>query len=387
MTTATLTQETVYETEETRMIRDQLRRFVREEVMPHGEAWEAEGKVPREALRKLGEMGMLGMRVPEEYGGSDLNSFASVILAEELSHCTFAGFTVTVLVHTDMAAPHLVKYGSDELKAKYIPKFVTGELITAIGVTEPDAGSDVAGMRTRAVRDGDDYVINGSKMFITNGVYGDVYFVAAKTDSDAPGSKGITMFLIEKDTPGFSVSRKLDKHGWLCSDTAELVFEDCRVPAANIVGEANRGFYQVMKNFQTERLVLGAMCVGEATKAIDITLEHVRTRKAFGAPLWDKQAIRQRLAMVAAKVEAGRHMLYHTAWLDSQGQDCVREVSMVKAYCAEVLQEAVYECVQFHGGMGYMRESAIERMSRDARVQPIGGGATEVMLEEIAKRL
>ncbi len=368
------------------MIRRQLRRFIKEEVAPYAEQWELEGQVPRETLRKLGEMGMLGMRVPEADGGAGMDALSSVVLAEELGRCTFGGFAVTVLVHTDMATPHLVRYGNPAQKAKYLPGILRGETITAICVSEPNAGSDVAGIQTRAERDGDHYVLNGAKMFITNGVYGDLFFVAAKTDPKLK-SKGISMFIVDKNTPGFKASRKLDKHGWRCSDTAELVFENARVPAENLLGEENKGFYAIMRNFQNERMVLGAMTVGEASAALDITLEHVRTRQAFGAPLWNKQAIRQRLSWLASQVEAGRQLLYHSAWLDARGEDCVREVSMVKAFCAETLQRVVYDCVQFHGGMGYMRESAIERMSRDARVQPIGGGATEVMLEEVGKRL
>lgn len=264
---------------------------------------------------------------------------------------------------------------------------IRGEKICGVAVTEPDAGSDVAGIRTRAVRDGGHWVINGSKMFITNGVHGNVYFVAAKTDPTAKGSRGISIFIVEKGTPGFRVGRALNKSGWLCSDTAELVFEDCRIPAANLLGEENKGFYQIMRNFQNERMVLGAQMMGEAARAIELTLAYVRERKAFGATLWDKQAIRQRLAMRAAQVEAARQLVYHAAWLDAQGRECVKEVSMVKALCGELLNDVVYDCQQFHGGSGYMRETAIERMMRDARVQAIGGGATEVMLEEVAKRL
>jgi acyl-CoA dehydrogenase len=268
-----------------------------------------------------------------------------------------------------------------------MPEIVAGRAITAVAVTEPDAGSDVKGIRSTARRDGDSYVLNGAKMFITNGVHADLYCVAAKTDTAGPASKAVTMFLVEKGTPGFRVGRALDKHGWRSSDTAELVFEDCRIPAANILGEEGRGFYAIMRNFQNERVVIGAMAMGEAQAALDLTLDYVKTRKAFGARLYDKQAIRQRLAMLAAKVEAGRQLVRHAAWLDTQGVDATREVSMVKAYCGELVNEVMYDCVQFHGGMGFMRESTIERMARDARVQTIGGGATEVMLEEIAKRL
>ncbi len=377
----------IHLSEDLRLIRDQIRRFITEEVVPHGETWEAEGMVPRPVLRQMGELGFLAMRHPEAYGGAGLGALASLILSEELGRSTYGGFSATVLVHTDMASPHLARYGSDGQKAKYLPAICRGEMITAVAVTEPGAGSDVAGLSTRAVRDGDDYVLNGAKMFITNGVHGDLFFVAARTDPGVKGSRGISIFIVEKDTPGFSVSRQLDKHGWRCSDTAELVFDDCRVPAANLLGEENKGFYAIMDNFQNERLVLSGMAVGEAGKALEITLDYLKQREAFDAKLWDKQGIRQRLAMLAAQVEGARQLAYHVAWLDEKGEDCVAEVSMLKAMSAEVANRTLYDCVQFHGGMGYMRESTIERMSRDARLLPIGGGATEVMLEEVAKRL
>ncbi len=377
----------IHLTEELRLLRDQLRRFMAEEVVPHGETWEVDGMVPRDVLRRMGALGFLAMRHPEEHGGAGLGAMASLILSEELGRATFGGFSATVMVHTDMASPHLARYGNAAQKARYLPAICRGESITAVAVTEPGAGSDVAGLSTRAVRDRADYVLNGAKMFITNGVHGDLFFVAARTDPGVKGSRGISIFIVEKGTPGFSVSRRLDKHGWRCSDTAELVFDDCRVPAENLLGEENKGFYAIMDNFQNERLVLSGMAIGEAAKALEITLDYLKERTAFDAKLWDKQAIRQRLAMLAAQVEAARQLAYHVAWLDEQGEDCVAEVSMLKAMSAEVANRTLYDCVQFHGGMGYMRESTIERMSRDARLLPIGGGATEVMLEEVAKRL
>ena len=379
--------EAIYFSDEHRMFRENLRRFVEAEVVPHAEPWEEAGKVPREVLRQLGALGYLGVRYPEEYGGAGLDTVYSAILAEELGRSTFGGFAITVLVHTDMASPHLAHFGSPEQLAQHLPAVIQGDKITAVAVTEPDAGSDVAGIRTRAVRRGKYYVLNGSKMFITNGVHGDLYFVAAKTDPEAKGSRGISMFIVEKGTPGFSVGRALKKMGWLSSDTAELVFEDCRIPAENLLGEENKGFYAIMRNFQNERIVLGAQVIGEAQKAIELTVAYVRERKAFGSPLWTKQAIRQRLAMLSAKVAAARQLVYHAAWLDAQGSQCVQEVSMVKALCGELVNEVTYACQQFHGGFGYIREAAIERMVRDARVQAIGGGATEVMLEEVAKRM
>jgi len=369
-----------------RLLRDSIRRFVEHEVVPKARAWEEQGFVPRELLREMGRLGFLGLRYAEEFGGGALDARATALLAEELGRSSFGGFAITVLVHTDMASPHLVNAGSPEQIRNFLPGVISGDLITAVAVTEPDAGSDVKGIRTSARRDGDDYVLKGSKMFITNGALADLYFVAAKTDP-AAGARGISMFIVEKGMKGFSVGRKLDKMGWRCSDTAELVFDGCRVPAANLLGEEGKGFYAVMKNFQNERIAIGAMAIGESAKALELTLDYVKTRKAFGAPLWDKQAIRQRLAMLAARVEAGRQLVQHAASLDAEGRDCVKEVSMVKAYCGELVNEVMYDCLQFHGGAGYLRESAIERMTRDARVQSIGGGATEVMLEEVAKRL
>ncbi len=376
-----------YFSEEHEMLRAQVRRFVEEEIKPHALAWEEQGFTPREVLRKMGALGFLGIRYPAEYGGSEMNTLGSVVLAEELGRSTFSGVAITVLVHTDMASVHIFNTGSKAQKDRFMPDIVAGKKIVAVAVTEPGAGSDVKGIRTTARRDGDHYVLNGTKMFITNGVYGDLYCVAARTDPGAKPSQSVSMILVEKGTPGFRVGRALDKHGWRSSDTAELIFEDCRVPAENILGEEGHGFYSIMKNFQNERTMIAAMATGEAEAALEITLDWVRDRRAFGAPLWDKQAIRARLAMLAAKVEAGRQLVHHAAWLDARGFDAVKEVSMAKAYCGELVNEVMYACVQFHGGMGFMRESAIERMSRDARVQTIGGGATEVMLEEVAKRI
>ncbi len=378
--------ESIYIRPEHVALREQVARFVAKEVEPHGATWEEQGSVPREVLRKMGELGFFGITYPAEFGGSEADALTSLVFAEALSRSTFGGFIVTALVHSDMASPHLVNAGSKAQLEKYLPGIIRGECITAVAVTEPDAGSDVAGMRTRARRDGADWVLNGAKMFITNGVYANLYFVAARTDTNAKGSRGISMFIVEKDTPGFRVGRALNKTGWMSSDTAELIFEDCRVPAQNLLGEENTGFYAVMKNFQRERIAAAAMAVGNALTSLKLTIEYVKQRKAFGGVLFDKQVIRQRLAMLEAKTHAARQFLYHCGWLASQERDCVREVSMLKALTGELANEVVYTCQQFHGGMGYMRESAIERLARDARVLSIGGGATEVMLEEVAKR-
>ena len=373
-----------YMTDELEAIYEQTVDFVAKEVTPHGDAWEEAGKVPREVLHQMGELGMFGLRVPEEHGGLGLGMLASATFSEALGASTFAGFDVTVLVHTDMAGPHLINSGNDEQLAEWVPKMLAGEAIFSIGVSEPDAGSDVAGIRTTAVKDGDGWRINGRKMYITNAVYGDLTIVAARTDLE--NKYGITMFLIPAGTEGFSVANKLDKHGWRCSDTAELVLDDVWVSDEQVLGTVHRGFYETMKNFQNERMVLVGMGVGAAQAAIDMTNAYTQERKAFGGHLFDLGAIRQRMAMNQAKVDAVRASMYHAAWMHDAGQDNVKAMSGVKAWGCEVVNQVMYDCVQFHGGMGYMRESAIERMYRDARILPIGGGATEVMLEEVAKR-
>jgi len=368
------------------MFRQAVRSFIEKEVEPHIEEWERAGQIPKSIWPRMGQLGFLGVEYDEKYGGGGADFLTTMVLCEEMARSRSGSLAMAVGVQTDMASPHLYWTGSEALKERYLPDICAGRSLCCIAVTEPGGGSDVAAIKTRAVRDGDHYVLNGSKMFITNGALADLYFVAARTESGA-GSKGISMFIVEKGTPGFAVGRRLDKMGWRSSDTAELVFDGCRVPAQNLLGEEGRGFYAIMRNFQNERIAIAAMATGEAAKAIELTLAYVKTRKAFGAPLWDKQAIRQRLSMLAAKVEAGRQLVQHAAALDAAGRDCVKEVSMAKAYCAELLNDVVYDCLQFHGGAGYIRETAIERMYRDARVQSIGGGATEVMLEEVAKRL
>ena len=374
---------TIYDTPEHALLRDQVARFIAKEVEPHAQAWEEQGMVPREVLQRMGRAGLLGLMYEGQYGGGEGDALSNLVFAEALSQSTFAGFIITVLVHTDMASPHLHHAGTPEQKAKYMPRITAGECISAVGISEPGAGSDVAGIRTSARREGNEWVINGTKMFITNGVHADVYFVAAKT---GPGKRDMSILIVDKGTPGFTVGRALKKTGWLSSDTAELIFDNVRIPASNLLGEEHKGFYSVMKNFQTERIALGAMAVGHCQQALKLTLEYVRQRQAFGGTLWDQQTIRQRLSMLDAKTRAARQFMYHCAWSVTQGHDIVQEVSMLKALTGELVNEVVQTCQQFHGGMGYIRETAVERLWRDARVLAIGGGATEVMLEEVAKR-
>jgi acyl-CoA dehydrogenase len=376
-------QHQIYDTPEHELLRDQVARFIAGEVEPHGQAWEEQGFVPREVLRRMAAAGLLGLMFEPEYGGGGADALTNLVFAEALSQSTFGGFIITVLVHTDMAGPHLHHAGNAAQKDRYLRQVTAGEKICAVAITEPGAGSDVAGIRTNAKRDGDHWVLNGTKMFITNGVHADLYFVAAKT---GPGKREVSMFIVEKGTPGFSVGRALKKTGWLSSDTAELVFDNVRIPAGHLLGEEGKGFYSVMKNFQTERIALAAMAVGHCQQALKLTLDYVRQRQAFGGPLWDQQAIRQRLSMLDAKTRAARAFMYHCAWRVTQGHDIVQDVSMLKALTGELVNEVVQACQQFHGGMGYIRETAVERLWRDARVLAIGGGATEVMLEEVAKR-
>lgn len=381
-----MTTRSIFMNEDLLAVRDQTLRFIEDFVKPNGDEWEEAGRVSRDVLKTMGEIGFFGLRVPEKLGGVGHGPLTSAVFAEALGSSTYSGFAATVLVHTDMASPHLIHSGTEGQIDRYLPGVLAGDIITAIAVTEADAGSDVAGMRTSAKRDGDGWRINGSKMFITNGVYGDVVFVAARTNPETTGHQGITMFIVEKGTGGFTVGRKLDKHGWRSSDTAELVFEDVWVSDDQVLGRVDKGFYAIMENFQNERMVLAALAVGEAQAALDLTYDHTQNRKAFGATLFDKQTIRHRLAMLQGRVDAVRTFAYDTAWQIEQGHDAVKQVSELKALAGEMVNDVMYTCQQFHGGMGYMTESPIERMYRDARIGAIGGGATEVMLEEVAKR-
>jgi acyl-CoA dehydrogenase len=377
----------IYVNEDLDAIRASVRQFVDAEIVPHVEEWERNGVVPREILDEMGKLGFFGLRIPEEYGGVGLGHVASVAFAEELGRSTCGGFAITVLVHTDLASPYLTRFGSPSQRDKWLPALASGEMITAIAVTEPDAGSDVAAIRTSARRDGEGWRLNGTKMFITNGGIADLVFVAARTDSEVKGSRGLSMFAVERDTPGFTASRALEKMGWHASNTSELLLDEVWVPGENLIGEENRGFYYIMGNFQNERLAIMGQAIGEAQTALDLTVAYTKERRAFNAPLWNKQAIRQRIAMRQAQVDAARELVYRAAWLTDEGEDTVREVSEVKALVGELVNGVLYDCVQFHGGMGYIAETAVERLYRDVRIHSIGGGATEVMLEEVAKRL
>ena len=376
-------------TDEHEMLRRTVRAFVEKEVAPQVDAWEEAGRIPRAFWRRLGELGLLGLEFPTEYGGAGGDFFSSVVLGEEMARCRSGGVAFSVLVHTDMSSPWLTRYGTDAQKRRYLPGIVSGETVCALGITEPGTGSDMASITTRAVRDGDCYRLTGSKMFITNGVYGDLYFVAART---GPGTSerrhaGISMFLVERDTPGFTVSRRLDKMGMRASDTAELALQDCPVPALNLLGEEGRGFHQLAAGLQRERIMAAVLALSGAAQALEDTLAYVRERHAFGEPLAAKQALRHRLADMATEIEAARHLVYHAASLYTAGRDCVMEVSMAKLFATEVANRVAYQAVQLHGGYGYMSEFPVERFFRDVRLWTIASGTSEIMREIVAKRL
>ncbi len=373
--------------EDLRMVRQQVRRFVNEVIVPNGEDWEAAGEIPREVFRALGEMGFLGIRHPVEYGGGGMGALASVVFGEELARSSYGGVASALTVHSDMSISHIAHRGTHEQKQRYLPPACEGRQVGAVCVTEPHAGSDVAGLKSRAVKTDEGWVLNGSKTFITNGVLGDIYIIAARTDPKAKGSRGISLFIVEKGNPGLKVARKFEKHGWRSSDTAELFLDDLVVPHDALLGEEGKGFYYIMSTFQNERLVVGALASGASAKAIELTIDYVRNRQAFGRTLWEQPVVRNKIAWVTAKAAAVRSLTYQCAQMIDEGQDTVREVSMLKAFGAETLQEVVHGCLQLHGGTGYIIGTPVERMARDSRILTIGGGATEVMLEEVAKRM
>ena len=375
--------------EQHEMFRQAVRSFVEKEVAPHIEEWEEAGQIPKSIWPRMGQLGFLGVEYDEKYGGSGADFLTTVVLCEEMARSRCASIAMAVGVHTDMASPHLYWAGSEALKEKYLPSICRGEALTAIAVTEAGGGSDVAAIKTRAVRDGDHYVINGSKMFITNGVMADIHFVAARLGSAAEGRRhqGISMFLVERNTPGFIVSRKLDKMGNRASDTAELAFQDMRVPAENLLGQEGKGFYEVMRVFQRERLVAGIQTVAGCERALEDTIAYVQQRQAFDEPLSRKQVVRHKIADMATLLEAARWLTYAACLKFQNREESVKEISMVKLFCGDIAQKIAYDCVQLHGGYGYMREYPIERFFRDIRLLTIGGGTSEIMKEIIAKQM
>ncbi len=370
-------------TDEHEQLRESIRNFAQKELAPHAEEWE-ETTFPDSVFTRMGELGLLGLDKPEEYGGQGGDYYTSLVLAEEMTHAQSGGLAMGVAVHTDMAMPPILAFGTEEQKQQWVVPAIKGEKILCLGITEPDAGSDVAGIKTRAVKDGDEYVINGSKTYITNGHRADLIVLVTKTDADA-GYEGFTLFLVPMDAPGVIREKKLEKLGMHASDTALLAFQDVRVPETAVLGEVGKGFYHIMWELQGERLIGAAGCVAGAQRCFDKTLEYAMEREAFGRKIGNFQAIRHKFADMATKIEAARQLTYMTAWRFQNGEYPVREISMAKLFSARTACEVADECLQIHGGAGYMKEYGIERVWRDMRLNRIGAGTDEVMLDVIGR--
>jgi alkylation response protein AidB-like acyl-CoA dehydrogenase len=332
----------------------------------------------------MGELGFLGLSYPEEYGGQGGDYFCNLVLAEEMCKSQCGGLNMGIAVHTDMATPPVFLFGTEEQKQEYLVPSIKGTKISSLGITEPDAGSDVSGIKTRAVRDGDDWVINGSKTYITNGHRSDYIVLVTKTDPDA-GYDGFTLFIVDMDSPGVIREKKLQKLGMHASDTALLAFQDVRVPSSAVLGQVGKGFYHIMWELQGERLIGAAGCVAAAQQAFDKTLQYALERKAFGRQIGKFQVIRHKFAEMATKIESARQMVYTTAWRFNNGEYPVREISMAKLHAARIAVEVADECIQIHGGAGYMKEYGIERTWRDLRLNRIGAGTDEIMLDVIGR--
>ena len=364
-------------------LRSSVRAFVSKELAPHADEWEKAEAFPREIFSRVGELGYFGMKYPESVGGSGPDYLADAVVTEELTGCASGGVAASLGAHKDLGCLYVHNFGSPEQHQRWLAPALRGELIGALGVTEPDAGSDVAGIRTSARRDGDDWILNGAKTFITNGEWADFVVVAAKTDPDA-GHDGITLFVVEKGTPGFE-ARSLRMLGWRSGNTGELSFTDVRVPDANRLGEVGSGFLAIMQNFAWERLVMSLAQVSGAQRTYELAKAYAHDRSAFGKPVAKFQVWRHRFADMATRIEAGRALTYHALRLFLAGENPIREVSMAKMYTSEVCFAVADECVQIHGGYGYMMEFPAQRAWRDARLGPIGGGTSEIMKEIIAK--
>jgi alkylation response protein AidB-like acyl-CoA dehydrogenase len=370
-------------TEEHDQLRESIRAFVLKELAPHAEEWE-ETTFPDWVFRRMGELGLLGLSYPEEYGGQGGDYACNLVLAEEMTHARCGGLAMGVAVHTDMATPPILAFGTEQQKQDYLAPSIRGDKISCLGISEPDAGSDVAGIKTRAVRDEDGWVIHGSKTFITNGHRADYIVLVTKTDPDA-GYDGFSLFLVDMDLPGVIREKRLVKLGMHASDTALVAFQDVRVPPEALLGQQGKGFYHIMWELQGERLIGAAGCVAAAQRCFDRTLEYAKERTAFGRPIGKFQAIRHKFADMATKIEAGRQMVYTAAWRFQNGEYPVREISMAKLYTARMACEVTDECLQIHGGAGYMKEYGIERAWRDMRLNRIGAGTDEVMLDVIGR--
>jgi acyl-CoA dehydrogenase len=368
-------------------LRETVARFVSKEIAPHVDEWEAAREFPRALYRRCAELGFLGLKFPERYGGQGGTHLHDAVWVEELARSGGSGGVAAGLnAHASIALPPIFNFGSEEQRQRWLVPGIAGEKIGALGITEPGAGSDVAGLKTTAKRRGDVYVVNGAKTFITNGVRADFLVCACKT-TEAGGHGGISFLVLEREMPGYEVSRKLEKLGWHSSDTGEISFSDVEVPAENLLGEENGGFKLIMANFAWERLLMAIGAVGAMQRLIDVTVAYALDREAFGRPIGKFQAIRHQIAEMATRAEANRALTYHALRLFHTGQDCIREVSMAKLLTQRAVLEIADQSLQIHGGYGYMREYGIERAVRDARLGPIGGGTDEVMKEIIGKSM
>jgi acyl-CoA dehydrogenase len=374
-----------WETPERRQLRDTVRTFVEREVRPGLDQWERDGELPRSLHRKAAAVGVLGAGFDEKIGGSGGDLLDTVVVTEELIQAGGSSGLVAGLLTHGIAIPHIVAAGDPEQIDRFVRPALAGEKIGSLAVTEPDGGSDVASLRTRAVRDGDHYIVNGSKMFITSGTRADFVTTAVRTGE--PGYQGVSLLVIERGTPGFTAGRKLEKMGWHCSDTAELSFSDVRVPAANLVGQENGGFPQLMRQFQVERLSLAVQAYATAQRCLDLTVDYVRDRVTFGRPLISRQVVRHKLVEMAQRTALARSYTREVAVKVAAGEDVVAEVSMAKNASTDACDFVVDQAVQLHGGAGYLRESEVERHYRDARILGIGGGAREVLAELAARRM
>ena len=371
-----------YFTKEHNRLRSAVRDVIKKEVLPFIDDWEEAGKFPRTMYTLFGELGFLGVGFPEELGGTGGDVFDTVLMNEEIMRSGSGGFAAGI-GSLNIALPPIVKKGTPEQQERFVRPVLEGRRISALGITEPGGGSDVAGIRTTAQRDGGAYIVNGAKTFITSGIRADQLTCAVRTGG--PGAKGISFLVIERDTPGYSVGRPLKKTGWWASDTAEIFFDNCRVPAENLIGDENRGFYTIMENFQMERLQLSVMAYTTAQLALEASIEYVRDRQAFGRPLSGFQVTRHKLADMATLVEAAREFTLRVAAKINRGLDQIKEISMAKNFACAVSDRVTYDAVQLFGGYGYMRGYPVERLWRDNRILSIGGGTTEIMKEIISK--
>lgn len=373
----------MYFTEEHELFRKSFQEFLKKEVVPHIEEWEKTGTIERFIWEKFGEMGYFGLTYPEKYGGLELDLFYTVIFLEELQKINSGGFAAAMWAHSYLAMTHLNVEGSEEIKKNYLTPSIAGEKIGCLCITEPFGGSDVAAMRTTAVKKGDKYVINGSKTFITNGVYSDYLVVAAKT-SPEKGGKGMSIFLMDRDTPGIS-STKLDKLGWRASDTAEIAFDNVEIPLENLMGEEDKGFNYIMQHFAFERLIMGVNAHARAEFALDYAINYMGERMAFGKTIDKFQALRHNVAEMASEVEMCKEFNYSIVKRMIDGVYVVKEASMSKLLSTKMADKVIYDCLQLLGGYGYMEEYPMARLLRDSRLGPIGGGTSEILREIIAK--